>query len=142
MLEDEGTPKGRDRSDPSAEKVRDIGQLFVPILAKILKLTQIYERHNRVIVTPLEELLETMAELSRLEGRWELSLSREYLYINEIRLRVDISLFVSYHYIQDEFRKRGLGSINVSERPGTLVHRNRGESPDNNARAALATAGC
>jgi HD-GYP domain-containing protein (c-di-GMP phosphodiesterase class II) len=118
MLESKGTPKGRDRSDPSAEKVRDIGQLFVPILAKTLKLTQIYERHNRVIVTPLEELLETMAELSRLEGRWELSLSREYLYVNEIRLRVDISLFVSYHYIQDEFRKRGLGSVTVSKRPG------------------------
>jgi HD-GYP domain-containing protein (c-di-GMP phosphodiesterase class II) len=98
-------------ADLSSAEFQNLGKRFVSALYRNLKLTQIFDRRNEAILQPLEELLRVSADLAALGGGWELKLHKGYLHLNDVRLRAGVEIFMSYHYVMDEFRRRGLGSL-------------------------------
>jgi hypothetical protein len=106
-------------ADPSSDELQALGKRFVSVLYKNLKLTQIFDRRNKAIIQPLEELLRVSADLAAFDSGWELKLSKDHLHLSDVRLKIEVELFMSYHHVMDEFKKRGLGSL--SFRPTAAV---------------------
>jgi HD-GYP domain-containing protein (c-di-GMP phosphodiesterase class II) len=98
-------------ADPSSGELQALGKRFISVLYKNLKLTQIFDRRNKAIIQPLEELLRVSADLAAFDSGWELKLSKDHLHLSDVRLKIEVELFMSYHHVMDEFKKRGLGSL-------------------------------
>ena len=50
--------------DDSSQRMQALGKRLVTILYRNLKLTQIFDRQNRAVIQPVQELLAVAADLS------------------------------------------------------------------------------
>jgi HD-GYP domain-containing protein (c-di-GMP phosphodiesterase class II) len=104
--------------DESAERIQELGKRLVTTLCKNFKLSQTFDRQNKAMARPVRDLLELNSELNSLDDRWVLKLRKDYLHLCDVRLRVEVDLFLSYHYVLDEFKRRNLASAAFSSRAG------------------------
>lgn len=93
------------------EHVLALGKDLVIRLQILLKLCGIHERNNVALVRPSERLVETLAVFHRTAAEVALRLSRDFLYIDEVRVRYDIETATSYNYLLDEMKRRRIGAI-------------------------------
>jgi len=102
-----------------AENLQGLGKRLVTILYRNFKLSQIYDRQNKAMARPVQDLLKLSSEINSLVGRWELKHRKDYLHLGDVRLRVEVDLFLSYHYVLDEFKRRNLASVAFRSNAGT-----------------------
>lgn len=96
----------------SKESHVSLGKLLVNQLAILVKTSQIHEAANVAMVKPTEKLFNTLKALMQEEGgELSLKLEGEYLFLGEMKLRMDFDGFVSFMFIIDEFKKRELGTV-------------------------------
>lgn len=92
-----------------------LGKSLVNELYIVLRTVKIHEPNNASVINALTELLSVLRGLT---GTWE-SVSIECLggclYVNGIRLKVDVSGYASHRYIVEELEKFGLRSITFLE---------------------------
>jgi HD-GYP domain-containing protein (c-di-GMP phosphodiesterase class II) len=85
--------------------------LLVNQLAILIKTSQIHDAINVALVQPTDNLLHTLTELLREEGEVCLKMNGAYLCLDDTKLKMDVEGFVSFMFIIDEFKKRGIGSV-------------------------------
>jgi len=88
-----------------------LGKALVNQMAILLKTSQIHDPTNVAMIQPTERVIQTAKELMSIEGELTIELRGDFLFLNEMKLKVDIEGFVSFMYIIDEFKKRGIGSV-------------------------------
>jgi HD-GYP domain-containing protein (c-di-GMP phosphodiesterase class II) len=94
-----------------SEPQTKLGKNLVNQLAILIKTAHIHEATNVAMVQPTERLINTIKELTQAEGEVSLRLEGDYLFLDEMKLKMDIEGFVSFMFIIDEFKKREIGAI-------------------------------
>ncbi|MFH0777139.1 MAG: HD-GYP domain-containing protein [Candidatus Eisenbacteria bacterium] len=87
-----------------------VNQLYV-----VLRSVRIYEPNNASLVNALSGLLAVVRASTGSWGSVTLETAGGCLYVNGIRLRVDVSGYASHRYIVDEMRKFDLRNITFTE---------------------------
>lgn len=93
------------------EKRGHQGKNFINSLHILLKTALIHDINNIAFNAPLDKFMESMNLLFTGEGRFSLRLVQEYLFIDDIKIKVDIENFLASMFLIEEMKKREVGSI-------------------------------
>ena len=91
--------------------VRKYGSAIVSNLAIAIKTSQLYSFAHQNVVQALKELEEYLVSFIRLETEAELSRVDEFLFINEVRIRVDLGGMQTYDFVVDLLKAREIGKV-------------------------------
>jgi putative nucleotidyltransferase with HDIG domain len=104
--------EGRGTYMPS--HVDRLGPLLVHCLFSAIRTVHIHELSNHASQAILSKLMQTIHELSELEGRVTLAVSTDLLAINEVRITVDSQSAGPLLYLVDEMKKRKIEAIDIA----------------------------
>jgi HD-GYP domain-containing protein (c-di-GMP phosphodiesterase class II) len=93
------------------EESAQLGKQLVNQLAILFKTSQIHDPSNVAFQQPAENLHKTLDQLFGGDPEIELNLEGDFLYLGEIKLKIDIDGFNSLMLITEEMKKRRVGSI-------------------------------
>jgi len=93
------------------EESAQIGKQLVNQLAILFKTTQIHDLSNVALQQPADNLYKTLSHLFSGDPEVALNLEGDFLYLGEIKLKIDIDGFNNLMLITDEMKKRRVGSI-------------------------------
>src|SRR5690606_36410513 len=96
--------KKRTLSQALTAGVRKYGSSIVSTLAISIKTSQLYSFAHQNVTNALRELEEYLSSFLRIEGEAELSLVEGFLFINEVRVRADLSGAQTYTFAQQILR--------------------------------------
>jgi HD-GYP domain-containing protein (c-di-GMP phosphodiesterase class II) len=108
--------KAKTLSQALTANVRKYGTAIVSNLAISVKTTQLYSFAHQNVVNAIRELEEYLTSFLRLEGEAELSMVEGFLFINEVRVKVEFGGMQTYEFVQGILAERKIG--NVSFLPG------------------------
>jgi len=101
-------------ADPvSASYVRKRGRDFIVSLYGALRAIKLYPVEHTAVQKTLAELSDVGEEILTRERELELRLSGEFLFINGIRLRLDLTNYASFGYLLRLCRTAGVGVLRV-----------------------------
>ncbi len=84
-------------------------------LAIILKISQTYSAGNQAVVRAVDAFAAAVGQVMLFEKSLNIELLGEYFYLNGGRIRYSVQYYLNFDFLINEFRKRGLGSIMLSE---------------------------
>ena len=101
-----------DRPDsPVIKNAREI----VNNLAIIFRINQTYSVENNAVIRAADAFIEAVGFALLSEKILTIELLGEYFHLNGTRVRYTVQYYLNFDFLMNEFRKRGLGSIIVSE---------------------------
>lgn len=96
------------------EKRGLLGKDFINNLHILYKTALIHDLNNVAFNTPLNKTIESIKLLSMGGNSFSLRLIQEYLFIDDIKIKVDIENFLASMFLLEEMKKRWVGSITFS----------------------------
>jgi putative nucleotidyltransferase with HDIG domain len=97
-----------------ASRVSVAGRSLVTTLAVFWKTSQLYNAKNVAYVQSLANLMDALQAGIALERDVALQVIGDSLYLNDVRLKVDMVGQATYLHVIDEFARRGIGGIRFS----------------------------
>ncbi|MEO2054075.1 MAG: HD-GYP domain-containing protein [Nitrospira sp.] len=101
------------------EESADLGKNLVNQLAILIKTTQLHDSSNIALQQPTQNLFQTLNDLFLSDPDVVLNLEGDYLFLGDTKLKVDIDGFNNLMLVNEEMKKRKVGSIIFS--PGITV---------------------
>ena len=101
-------------SDATAANVRRGGRNFIVAFYAALRAMKLYPFEHSAVQKTLAELAQLTGELRQQEGELELRISGEFIFINETRLRLDLSNYASFGHLLTLCRAAGIGCITIT----------------------------
>lgn len=92
-----------------------VGQLYIA-----MRSAQIYDENNETVVKQVEKLHATVLDLLRVEGVADLAISRNFFFLNGVRVRVDLKMYVTYHQLLKLLRRLQVGRVELQRGVGLL----------------------
>ena len=86
-----------------------VGQLYVA-----LRSAQIYDEHNETVAKQLERLPQTASDLLATEGGADVAATRNFLFLNGVRLKVDLKVYVIYQQLLKLLHRLQVGRIELA----------------------------
>lgn len=119
----DGTPDLADEA-PQAEESPEVangalrlrGRRFLLDLYKALRSVKLYPIENTQVRQALSELTVSAAEIVSLDGRLEVRVGGELLYLNDTRLRLDLDNFATFGYVVSTLSDCGVGVLRLTEK--------------------------
>lgn len=99
--------------------IRNRGRDFLFALYTALRALKLYPAENTVVQKSLQELETLAGEIFRREHELEMRVSREFIFLNGTRLRLDLDNYASFSRILAIFREGGAGMLRLSAEPKT-----------------------
>lgn len=93
------------------EKRGSLGKEFINSLHRLFKTALIHDLNNVAFNTPVEKTMDSISILLGDVDSFSLRLIREYLFIDDIKIKVDIENFLASIFLIEEMKKRGIGSM-------------------------------
>ncbi|MDQ6718599.1 MAG: HD domain-containing protein [Gemmatimonadota bacterium] len=109
-----GRPEDRGGSDAGAANVRRGGRNFIVAFYAALRAMKLYPVEHTAVQKTLSDLAEVTEQLRQQEGELELRISGEFIFINETRLRLDLSNYASFGHLLTLCKAAGIGAITVA----------------------------
>ncbi len=108
-------PRSEDRggSDAGAASVRRGGRNFIVAFYAALRAMKLYPVEHTAVRKTLADLAEVTDQLRQQEGELELRISGEFIFINETRLRLDLSNYASFGHLLTLCKAAGIGAITI-----------------------------
>ncbi len=101
---------------PSGDSyVRRVGRDMIRDLYAALRAIKLYPVENAAVQKALGELSARANDILRAEGELHLRVSAEFIFVNAVRLRIDLDNYASFSHILTIFRTNGAGSLDVHE---------------------------
>jgi HD-GYP domain-containing protein (c-di-GMP phosphodiesterase class II) len=97
-----------------SDGVRKYGKAIVANFAIALKVTRLYSFAHQNVKDALTELMEFINGFIRLEGGAQLLRVGDFLFLNEVRVRVDFGGYQSFGFVLDLLKERDIGEISFS----------------------------
>ena len=94
------------------------GRSFLLALYKALRSIKLYPMDNVQVRESLEQLASSTSEIITVDGGLEVRISSEILYVNSVRLRMDVDNFASFGHVIRAFSGAGVGMLLVDNPPG------------------------
>jgi putative nucleotidyltransferase with HDIG domain len=105
----------RERDEAHASRVTVAGRQLATNLAVFWKTSRLYEVRNVAYTQSLSTLVDSLNAMLELErAGFGLQVMSDCLYVNDLRLRVDVVGQASHQFLVDEFARRGLAGIRFS----------------------------
>ena len=109
----------------SGAAVRRGGRNFMIAFYAALRAIKLYPLEHTAVQKALAELAQVAEELRAEEGELEFRISGEFIFLNETRLRLDLSNYATFGHILTLMKLAGIGTIQVgvkgSPRDWTLL---------------------
>ncbi|MFQ5580865.1 MAG: HD-GYP domain-containing protein [Nitrospiria bacterium] len=93
------------------EESAELGKNLVNQIAILIKTTQIHDSSNIALQQPTQNLFQTLNELFLSDPEVVLNLEGDYLFLGDTKLKVDIDGFNNLMLVNEEMKKRTVGSI-------------------------------
>jgi HD-GYP domain-containing protein (c-di-GMP phosphodiesterase class II) len=94
--------------------LRVAGRQLITDFAAALRSIRLYPVENAVVQGSLSQLCTIVREMADAEGDVELRASREFLFINGTRLRLDLDNYANFSALLSAYRASGIGSVRVA----------------------------
>ncbi len=94
------------------------GRNFLLALYKVLRSIKLYPMDNAQVRGSLGELASSTQDILKVNGGLEVRISGEIVYLNGIRLRMDVDNFASFGHVIRAFSGAGIGLLLVDTPPG------------------------
>ena len=95
----------------AAAAIRRAGRNFIVAFYAALRAMKLYPLDHTAVKKTLAELAEITSDLARGEGELELRISGEFIFINQTRLRLDLSNYASFGHLLTLCKAAGIGGI-------------------------------
>lgn len=93
------------------EERAQLGKQVVNQFAILIKTSQIHDAGNVALQQPAENFIKTLGDLFIDDPDVALSLEGEALFIGDMKLKLDIDIFTNFMLVNEEMKKRKVGSI-------------------------------
>jgi HD-GYP domain-containing protein (c-di-GMP phosphodiesterase class II) len=97
-----------------SKQVREVGENFARVLYGLLRLTRLHALDNQAFAQPLAEWIRIQARLMELLGTIHLICVEDQVYVNDVRIRFDMS----HDHIEalgSDLRRHNVGGISFNE---------------------------
>ena len=102
-----------DGDKQSGANVRRGGRNFMIAFYAALRAIKLYPLEHSAVQKTLAELAQVAEELRAEEGELEFRISGEFIFLNETRLRLDLSNYATFGHILTLCKLAGIGAIHV-----------------------------
>jgi len=110
------TSQGDSGSDAA---IRRSGKALIISLYAALRAIRLYPLENAAVVKSIEELASLCADLLQSEHELEVRVSGEFVFINGVRLRLDLDNYASFSHLLSVFKGAGIGTLHLPSAPAT-----------------------
>jgi HD-GYP domain-containing protein (c-di-GMP phosphodiesterase class II) len=97
--------------------IRRAGKGLILALYAALRAIKLYPLENAAVVKSAEDLASLAGELLARETELEIRVSGEFVFINTVRLRLDLDNYASFSHLLSVFRSSGVGSVHLHRAP-------------------------
>lgn len=104
-------PRKRSLTQALNTGVRKYGTAIVSNLAIAVKTTQLYSFEHQNVSEALKELNEFLDSFIQLEGEAEISRVDDFLFINEVRIKVDLGGLQTFEFVLGLLKEREIGRL-------------------------------
>jgi HD-GYP domain-containing protein (c-di-GMP phosphodiesterase class II) len=105
-------------SDPGGDAyIRRSGRGLIISLYAALRAIRLYPLENAAVQNAVEDLASVAGALIEHEQELEVRVTGEFVFINAIRLRLDLDNYASFSQLLSLFRSSGIGSLHLQARP-------------------------
>ena len=94
------------------------GRGFLRALYRALRSIKLYPEDNAQVRESLDELASSTSDILGVDGGLEIRISSETLYVNGVRLRLDVDNFAAFGHLIRAFSRVGIGVILIDTPPG------------------------
>jgi len=97
----------------SSAELQRAGRAFVQALYAALRALKLYPLDNQTARAAIKDLDEATARLLLLEGRITLQYVGDFCFLNDLRLRIDLTSYATFGGVGRALRRHGIGQITV-----------------------------
>jgi HD-GYP domain-containing protein (c-di-GMP phosphodiesterase class II) len=97
--------------------IRRAGKGLILAFYAALRAIRLYPLENAAVQNAAEELTSLTKELLEHEHELEMRVSGEFVFINSVRLRLDLDNYASFSHLLSVFRAAGIGSLHLHAVP-------------------------
>jgi HD-GYP domain-containing protein (c-di-GMP phosphodiesterase class II) len=97
--------------------IRGAGKKLILAFYAALRAIRMYPLENAAVVKSAEELSTLASELLAKERELELRVAGEFVFINDVRLRLDLDNYASFSHLLSVFSSSGVGSLHLRSAP-------------------------
>jgi HD-GYP domain-containing protein (c-di-GMP phosphodiesterase class II) len=97
--------------------IRRAGKGLILAFYAALRAIKMYPLENAAVVRSADDLAALAGELLAREHELEIRVSGEFVFINTIRLRLDLDNYASFSHLLSVFRSAGVGSLHLRRAP-------------------------
>jgi HD-GYP domain-containing protein (c-di-GMP phosphodiesterase class II) len=113
-----GSPLASSVSDGAGDAyVRRAGKALILALYAALRAIKIYPLENAAVARSVEDLTTLARELLAREHELEIRVAGEFVFVNTVRLRLDLDNYASFSNLLSVFRASGVGSLHLHAAP-------------------------
>jgi HD-GYP domain-containing protein (c-di-GMP phosphodiesterase class II) len=107
---------GRGPRAAEAQTLQARGRGFLTAFYAAAQALKLYPLENTAVQKALAELHRVAGGLLREEGMLELRLAGDFLFLNDVRLRLDFSNYVAFSFLAGALTRHGIGTLEVEEK--------------------------
>src|SRR5678809_9482 len=93
--------------------VRRAGRQLILSAYGALRAVKLYPVENVAVQNALAEVTAQARDMAKNEGELELRISGEFLFVNQVRLRLELDNFASFSHLRSLFRASGIGTLQI-----------------------------
>jgi HD-GYP domain-containing protein (c-di-GMP phosphodiesterase class II) len=93
--------------------LQPLGRALVTGLSATAKALRFYPLENQTVQHTIDELDRIVRRILEREGMIELRLVGDFLFLNDARLRLDLSDYVAFSYVAGLFQRHGIGTLEL-----------------------------
>lgn len=97
--------------------IRRTGKSLILALYAALRAIRMYPLENAAVQNAAEELTSLTDAFLRQEHELEMRVSGEFVFVNMVRLRLDLDNYASFSHLLSVFRASGVGSLHLHRTP-------------------------
>jgi HD-GYP domain-containing protein (c-di-GMP phosphodiesterase class II) len=110
--------EGLPPSDAAVEAISDpflrrIGRALIVSMYGAMRAIRLYPVENEAVKKALEDLSALIGEIIARESEFELKVTREFIFVNQTRLRLDLDNYASFSQVLSLCRASGIGTIHA-----------------------------
>jgi HD-GYP domain-containing protein (c-di-GMP phosphodiesterase class II) len=97
--------------------IRRAGRGFIISLHAALRAIRLYPLENTAVQNAVDDLTRVAGDLIAREHELEIRVSGEFVFVNTVRLRLDLDNYASFSQLLSLFRSSGVGSLHLQTKP-------------------------
>lgn len=89
------------------------GRKVLAALYSCMRSLRLYPLENQVVQRALAEVESAIDTVLKMEGHLQLRLAGDFMFLNEVRMRLDLSNYASFVFVRKVLESHGIGDIEV-----------------------------